>query len=71
MSQVLHERVHDLLHGFVCIAATSGLTLGDEAILPGGSWNGRMRPLKVSADGEVSLLSLPPASVALIKIRTR
>ena len=52
------------------IAATSGLTLGGEAIRTDGGWHGKMTPLTVSADGSVTL-SLPPASAVLVKMRTR
>jgi hypothetical protein len=49
------------------VAATNGITLGGAAITNNGPWRGRWTRLNSAANGEC-LLTVPPASAAIIKI---
>ncbi|HWR37400.1 MAG TPA: hypothetical protein VN622_16180 [Clostridia bacterium] len=51
------------------IAATSGITLGDESISSDGNWTGKWRPLKGNA--KRLTVELPPASVAIVRVQPR
>jgi hypothetical protein len=49
------------------IAATTGITLGGSAILPGGSWSGHWTSLKSSGKGDKIAVRVPAATAALVQ----